>query len=205
MPEIMKTLLSLICFSLVFTASYVVNAQDKTTLIANPFNDEAITKDLRNMDTIPGFETKTNKLKISGIVYDSDGVTPAANVIVSIEQADEHGNFDVREVSGERYLHNRAFIKTDADGAYTFYTYIPGNDRRYNMLQQIITKVKEPNDPPYEIASFLFDEDPLLTKLCRKRITKKGDSSRILKPTLVNGVYVVQKDIVLPSVADALN
>lgn len=205
MLNIMKTLISLICFSFVFGANHVANAQDKTSAKESPFNDEAIAQYLSNTDTIPGFESKANKLKISGIVYDSDGVTPASNIIISIEQADERGDFDVREVNGERYLHNRGFIKTDADGAYTFYTYIPGNDRRFNMLQQLFVKVKEPNDPPYEIASILFDEDPLLTKLCRKRIAKKGDISRILKPILADGVYVVQKDIVLPSVVDALN
>lgn len=197
----MKTLLSLICLSIVLSATHFVNAQEAS----NVSFDYQASRDLSNTDTIPGFELKANKLKISGIVYDSDGVTPASNVVISIEQADERGDFDIREVNGERYLHNRGFIKTDADGAYTFFTYIPGNDRRFNMLQQLFIKVKEPNDPPYEIASILFDEDPLLTKLCRKRITKKGDPSRILKPTLVDGVFVAQKDIVLPSVVDALN
>lgn len=201
MLKIMKTLISLICFSLVLSTSHIVKAQEMTNA---SFNFMA-SQDLSNTDTIPGFETKGNKLKISGIVYDSDGVTPASNVIISIEQADERGDFDLRETNGESYLHNRGFIKTDSDGAYTFYTYIPGNDRRFNLPQQLFAKVKEPNDPPYEIASFLFDEDPLLTKLCRKRIAKKGDPSRILKPTLVDGVYVVQKDIVLPSIVDALN
>lgn len=205
MLEIMKTLLLFVYLSVVLSVSQIANAQEKIAFSESPFNNEAIAELLGNTDTIPGYETTSNKLKISGIVYDSDGVTPASNVIISIEQADERGDFDVRETNGERYLHNRGFIKTDADGGYTFYTYIPGNDRRFNMLQQLIAKVKEPNDPPYEIASFLFDEDPLLTKLCRKRITKKGDPSRILKPTLVDGVYVVQKDIVLPSVVDALN
>lgn len=152
---------------------------------------------IKNIDTIPGFNSKPNKIKISGVVYESDGVTPAKDVIISIEQADEHGNFELVDVNGEQLVVNSGTIKTNADGVYTFYTYIPGNDRRFNMQQQLFVFVTEPDNDSYEIPSFLFDQDPLLTKLCRKRISKKGDPSRILKPTVVDGVHVVEKDIIL--------
>jgi len=152
---------------------------------------------LNNMDTIPGFGSKENKLKISGIIYKSDGVTPAKDVVLYIEQADEHGDFDLRILNDKRYVHNRGWIKTDAEGHYTFYTYVPGNDRRYNQLQQLFPIIKEPSKSEYQITSFLFDEDPLLTKHCRKRMTKKGDPSRILKLKKVDGIFVTQKDIIL--------
>ena len=153
--------------------------------------------ELNNTDTIPGFESKVNKLKITGTIYESDGVTPAKDVILFIEQADENGQFDLRKQNDKRYVHNSGWIKTDADGQYTFYTYIPGNDRRYNQLQQLFPSVKEPSKTEYEMESFLFDEDPMLSKLCRKKITKKGDPSRILKLTKADGLYIAQKDIVL--------
>ncbi len=152
---------------------------------------------LTNSDTIPGFESKTNKLKIHGTIYKSDGVTPAKDVILYIEQADEHGDFDLRKENDTRYVHNRGWIKTDANGHYTFYTYVPGNDRRYNQMQQLFPIVKEPSKPEYGIATFLFDEDPLLSKLCRKRMAKKGDLTRILKLKEVDGLLVTQKDIIL--------
>lgn len=164
-----------------------------------------IAQNLINTDTIPGFDSKPNKLKISGIVYESDGVTPAKNVIVSIEQADEHGNFNLVDKKDKNSIINSGSIKTDENGAYTFYTYIPGNDRRYNMQQQLFVFITEADNTSYEIPSFLFDEDPLLSKACRKRIAKKGDPSRILKPTVVDGLNVVQKDIILTSSVEALN
>ena len=162
----------------------------------NPFYDYA-EHELRNTDTIPGFESKQEKLKISGTIYLSDGVTPASDVILYIEQADEHGDFDLRGTKEKRYVHNRGWIKTNSDGQYTFYTYVPGSDRRYNQKQQLFPILKEPSAPAYHIASFLFDQDPLLTKGCRKRMVKKGDPGRILSPNKENGILTVNKDIIL--------
>lgn len=152
---------------------------------------------LSSVDTIPGFDSKKNKLKLYGTIYKSDGVTPASDVILYIEQADENGNFDIRKKDDEKYIHNRGWVKTDSNGNYSFFTYIPGNDRRYNQMQQIFPIIKESAKPEYEIASLLFDEDPLLTKLCRKRMTKKGDITRILKLKLVDGIFESRKDITL--------
>lgn len=162
----------------------------------NPFYDY-MERRLYNSDTIPGYESKNDKLKISGTIYMSDGVTPAKDVILYIEQADEHGDFELKGKKEKRYVHNRGWIKTNADGQYTFYTYVPGNDRRYNQFQQLFPIIKEPSKPAYHIASLLFDQDPLLTKNCRKRMAKKGDPSRILKLKEENGIFTVQKDIVL--------
>ena len=193
----MKNLITLICLSLIFGFNTDVFAQESQDLTErHPVYDYEDFQ-LSDTDTIPGFESKPNKLKISGTIYESDGVTPANGVILYIEQADEHGDFDLRKENGKRYVHNRGWVKTDANGQYTFYTYIPGNDRRYNQLQQLFPVIKESSKEAYEIESFLFDEDPLLSKICRKKITKKGDPSRILKPTKVNDIFVVQKDITL--------
>jgi protocatechuate 3,4-dioxygenase beta subunit len=156
-------------------------------------------QELSSTDTIPGFESKSNKLKISGTIYESDGITPAKDVILYIEQADENGDFELRKENDVRYVHNRGWVKTDANGHYTFYTYVPGNDRRYNQMQQLFPIIKEPSKQEYEIGTFLFDEDPLLTKLCRKRMAKKGDPTRILKLKKIDGLFVTQKDIILPN------
>jgi protocatechuate 3,4-dioxygenase beta subunit len=178
-----------------------MNAQESTSnsdnyLERNPIYDY-VEVQLNSTDTIPDFESKTTKLKVTGTIYKSDGVTPAKDVILFIEQADENGDFDLRESNEKRYVHHRGWVKTDADGQYTFYTFVPGNDRRYNQLQQLFPIIKEPSKPAYELASLLFDDDPLLTKLCRKRMAKKGDPTRVLKPTMVDGLLVAQKDIVL--------
>ena len=195
----MKRLLLHLCFAICTIAPSTVSAQDLTNdnyMDRNPIYDHGEIQ-LNNTDTIPDFDAKLEKLKVSGTIYESDGMTPAKDVILYIEQADVDGDFDLRFHEEKRYVHHRGWIKTDADGKYTFYTFIPGNDRRYNQMQQLFPTIKEPSKKPYEIASFLFDEDPLLSKSCKKRVAKKGNSSSILKLKNIEGLLVAQRDIIL--------
>ncbi len=194
----MKRLIALFCF----IGAYQMSAQDialnsdtSNYLERHPIYDYV--GELTSVDTIPGFDTKTDKLKVTGTVYLADGTTPAKDVIVYIEQADEFGNFELKKHNDKRFVENRGWIKTDANGNYTFYTYVPGGDRRYRMLQQLFVSVKAPNSVEQNIESFLFNDDPLLTRQCRKKINKKGDPSRILTPKKEGKLLVAQKNIIL--------
>ena len=203
----MKYLFTFICLSIFLGTSFTISAQDVIDnsddfLNRSPIYDYT-EQQLNNTDTIPGFESKTNKLKITGTIFESDGVTPAKDVVLYIDQADENGDFDLRYTDEKRYVHNRGWIKTDSDGKYTFFTYVPGNDRRFNLKQQLFPIIKEPSKDAYEMESFLFDEDPFLTKMCRKKITKKGDPTRILKLKNIDGLNIVEKDIVLAANQDS--
>lgn len=190
----MKNLIKLFCVICFLSSFVVVIAQEKQSPIYDRLENQ-----LFSTDTIPDYRSKTNKLKLTGIIYQSDGVTPASDVILFIEQPDEDGNFDLRKTGDSRYVFHRSWVKTDADGRYTFYTFVPGNDRRYNQLQQIFPIVKAPSKEEYQLEPLLFDEDPLLTKRCRKQIAKHSDTNRILKLTQVNGMYIAKRDIILNS------
>ena len=191
--KIYKLLFSVICL---FGATYLITAQNSDKpLPIHDYNDAI----LRSVDTIPDFESKTNKLKISGTIFKSDGVTPAKDVILYVEQPHENGDFDLREKDDQRYVNHRGWVKTDANGNYTFYTFVPGGDRRFNQMQQLYPIIKAPSKDAYVVETFLFDEDPLLTKTCRKRMEKKGDPTRILKLKIENGIAVAKRDIVLKS------
>lgn len=192
-----KNQLVLICFIFFINSLTVIIAQNNPVDKNHPIFDRAEHL-LKNTDTVPEYKLKNNKLKLSGTIYQKDGVTPARNVILYIEQPDENGNFDIRKTEDTRYVYHRAWVKTDIDGHYTLYTFIPGSDRRYNRLQEIYPIVKVPSSDAYEIETFLFDSDPLLTKHCRKRINKKGDVTRIVTPKKTDtGLLVAQRDIVL--------
>ncbi|MTE25685.1 MULTISPECIES: hypothetical protein [Winogradskyella] len=187
----MKNLIVAFCLICFYSAVNPISAQE------SPIYDRA--EDLlSNTDTIPDFRSKTNKLKLTGVIYQSDGVTPAKDVIIFIEQPDENGDFDLRQSGDDRYVFHRSWVKTDEDGRYTFYTFVPGNDRRYNQMQQIFPIIKEASKPEVQLESLLFDEDPLLTKRCRKRLIKKGQEARILNIEKEDGMLVASKDIVLP-------
>jgi len=192
----MKNLIALLCFISFSSASNFILAQESNTKFTSPIYDRAESQ-ISNTDTIPDFRSKTNQLKLTGIIYQSDGVTPAKDVILFIEQPDEDGDFELRNLGNARYVFHRSWVKTDADGRYTFYTFVPGNDRRYNQLQQIFPVIKEPSKPEYQLETFLFNDDPLLTKRCGKTILRKSDASRILTPKKEDGILVAEKNIVL--------
>ena len=211
--NLMKKLIALFTFVCMFGLQQSVIAQE-TSNISEEQKESYLERhpiydynelQLSATDSIPDFESKEQQLKITGTIYKSDGVTPAEGIILYIEQADENGDFDLREKNDKRYAHHRGWVKTDANGRYTIYTFVPGNDRRYNQLSQLFPAIKEPSKPNYNLESFLFDTDPLLTKLCRKKIAKKGDPTRILKPIKKDGLLIVEKNIVLSSNTIASN
>ena len=157
---------------------------------------------LSNSDALPDYESKAQPFKISGTLYMSDGATPAKDYIITINQANENGDF---EVNKNKELITSATIKTDANGQYIFYTYVPGNDRLYNKLQEIFMKVQTPDGTEYAMPTLLFDKDPMLTKRCRKQIAKKSDVSRILKLEKENDTSVVKRDMTLALDLERIN
>ena len=95
----MKNLLTLICFVTFISGNFTLLAQEIAAVTEeipenfkkrSPIYDYS-EKHLNNIDTIPDYASKTNKLKITGIIYESDGVTPAKNVLLFIHQTDENG------------------------------------------------------------------------------------------------------------------
>jgi len=207
----MKTKMPLIFLACFISMSYTLLAQDS----ASALEDNAIDykkrsavydyseRQLNNTDTIPDFDSKPDKLKISGTIYQSDGKTPASDVILYVFQPDEDGNYELkRDAQRKRYIHHRAWIKTDADGKYTFYTFMPGKFIRIKELKQIRRMVKEPSKPEYELDPFFFNDDPLipdLTLACRAKAVKS-----MLRLELTDGMYIANKDIILPSANDLI-
>ncbi|WP_345007621.1 hypothetical protein [Snuella lapsa] len=200
----MKNLISFfftVCFVGCF---YTVQAQDIASASMdvpanykkrNPIYDYS-EKQLNNTDTVPGFETASNKLMVTGIIYEKDRKTPAKDVILYICQPDEDGDFVMkRDSNRKRYVHHRAWIKTDADGRYTFYTFMPGKFLRTKELKQINRVIKVPGNPEYDMNPFFFDDDPLiadLTLACRSEVVKS-----MLRLEKKGAMQVATRDIYL--------
>ncbi len=200
----MKNLITCFCFIALVSSFQTLNAQEFASILDDvPLNHKKQNpiylfsgSELSNTATVPDFDTKLNKLKISGTIFHADGKTPAKDVVLFIYQPDEDGNYEMKKDSNRnRYVHHRAWIKTDADGRYTFYTFMPGKYLRNKELKQIHRVIKEPGKAEYDLASFFFNDDPLLPDLtlaCRAkavqsmlRLEKEGD------------MYVATKDIKL--------
>ena len=153
--------------------------------------------ELSNTDSIPEFASKPSPLKITGTVFLSDGVTPAKDVILYIDQPDEFGEYDLRKQFDKRYVYHRGWVKTDADGHYTFYTFIPGKERQSTALKSIHLVIKEPGQTERNGDAFIFDNDPLLRKSCRKKLEKKGIDNILTPEKSETIMMVAKKDIIL--------
>ena len=200
----MKNLLTILCFTFFMSVNFTLIAQE-TTIASDDLPADYLKRSalydysesqLNNTDSIPDFESKSNKLKITGTIYLSDGKTPAKDVILYIEQPDENGDYELKIKNNKRYVHHRGWIKTNADGQYTFYTFIPGQVLRYKELKHIHPVIKAPGQPEYDMDALLFDNDPFLSKSCRKRLAKRGIDT-ILKPIMKDNLLVATRDIVL--------
>ncbi|GAA4270279.1 hypothetical protein [Hyunsoonleella aestuarii] len=205
----MKIFGVLFCFVFALNVSTSLNAQDAYLLDEVPLNYKKRSpiydyteKNLNNTDTIPDFERRSSKLKITGTIYQSDGVTPAKDIILYIYQPDESGNYVSKKKKGKRYVNHRGWVKTDTNGKYTFYAFVPGNAiepltyPRKMGPKQIHPIIKEPGIPEYSLDAFMFDEDPYLTDRCRKKLERIGYTG-IVKLDKEQGLFVANRDIIL--------
>jgi len=156
-------------------------------------------KQILSIDTLPKFKATEPKLKISGIVYQKDGKTPAENVILYIYQTNRNGVYETK--GGEkgwarRHGYIRGWIKTDQDGKYTFYTFRPASYPDRQEPEHIHITVKEPYKREYYIDEYVFDDDPLLTQEKRKSLENRGGSG-IMKPVMLNGILTIERNIIL--------
>lgn len=197
----MRKFVYLLIVSFFLSSFCTLSAQEcADELPANYKNRHAIydysENELNNIYSIPDFASKPNPLKITGTVFLSDGITPAKDVLLFINQPDENGNYELKKHLKKRYVHHRGWVKTNADGQYTFYTFIPGSDRHSKVPKSIHLVIKEPNEVEYSGDDFLFDNDPLLTNSCRKKLAENGIDS-ILTLEKKESMLVATKNIVL--------
>ena len=156
-------------------------------------------KQLSPTDTLPNFEQNQSKLKLSGIVFEKDGKTPAKNVIVYIYHTDRNGIYPTKgneEGWAKRHGFIRGWIKTDGTGKYTFLTFRPAAYPNAREPEHIHVTVKEPNKNEYYIDEVVFEDDPFLTQKHRDRLTNRGGSG-IVKPLLKEGILTVNRNIIL--------
>ena len=183
-------------------------AQDKTTatnkIVGGPcegcdaiheYGEEVLT----SVDTLPLYDQTDPKLKITGTVFHKDGATPAKDVILYIYHTNRDGIYQTRgDETGWAKRHGfiRGWIKTDATGMYTFYTFRPGAYPNRRAAEHIHITIKEPDKNEYYMEDFLFDDDPLLTKTERDRLRQRGGSG-IVMPKSDGANYLVERDIIL--------
>ena len=156
-------------------------------------------KVLSSGTTLPLYDETEPKIELTGTVYQSDGSTPAPDVIIYIYHTDRKGlyeNFNNESGWGRRHGSLRGWVQTQSDGKYTFHTFRPAAYPKGREPEHIHMTVKELNKKEYYIDDILFDDDPLLTTNERSQL-KKRVGSGVVKPVLKDGIWHVKRDIIL--------
>jgi protocatechuate 3,4-dioxygenase, beta subunit len=154
---------------------------------------------LSNTDTLPNFLKTEPKMKITGKVFHEDGKTPAKGVILYIYQTDRSGVYPLlgdEKGWAKRHGYLRGWVKTNADGNYTFYTFRPGAYPDRNEPEHIHLTIKEPGKIAYYLDEFVFEDDPRLTQTERNNLPNRGGSG-VTNPDFENGIWVIHRDLVL--------
>jgi protocatechuate 3,4-dioxygenase beta subunit len=139
------------------------------------------------------------KLEISGVIYKSDGKTPAPNVILYVYQTAKSGLYEPGsdQTGGvRRHGRIRGWVTTNHKGEYKFETIRPGNYPNGTIPAHIHPTIKESDKNEYHIDDFVFDDDKFVDADYRSRQQLRGGSG-ILHLKKENGKWIARRDIVL--------
>ena len=202
----MKVVLIILSIAINYGSAFAQNWNEKNTqLVGGPCEGcEAIfgygDKILNNVDTLPDFNTSEIKLKVMGTIYQKDGITPAADIILYVYQTDKNGIYATREGDtfwAKRHGYRRGWIRTDKDGKYTFYTLNPGHYPDREAPAHIHLTVLEPTGKYYWLGAYHFNGDEYLTDKEIKPKSPRGGSPGLLELYSKGNLWVGRRDIIL--------
>lgn len=123
------------------------------------------------------------RMVITGTVYEPDGTTPAAGVILFLYHTDSSGHYNAADDPFDPRI--RGWVRADALGRYQFETIKPGAYPSHSEPAHIHVHVYGPKRPEWFIPEYLFAGDPLLSDQDRTAPRRLGSFSNVV--TLTKG------------------
>lgn len=157
-------------------------------------------KKLTAIDTLPDFNLEGKKIKITGLVYQKDGKTPAKDVILYLYHTDSNGLYTPKSTDtgwAKRHGYIRGWVKTDQNGSYTFYTLLPGVYPDRSAPAHIHPTILEPNGTYYWVNSYHFSGDTLLTDNEANPKSPRGGSAGLITLQKQGNLSVGRRNFIL--------
>ena len=154
-------------------------------------------KQMDAVDTSIGWNQEGQRMKIEGTVFQKDGKTPAAGIIVYYYQTNAAGVYPGSAGKTTRHGSIRGWMKTGADGRYAIYTIKPGSYPGSTIPAHIHVLIKEPDINEYYIDDINFDDDPFFTTAERSRLRQQAGPGVVALKKDAGGLLVGKRDIVL--------
>ncbi|MFM7402977.1 MAG: hypothetical protein ACKO1N_02540 [Erythrobacter sp.] len=139
-------------------------------------------------------------LHITGTVRALDGTTPVAGVVIYAYHTNAAGLYAGGTPATEasrRHGRLRAWVKTGADGRYSFDTIKPAPYPNDTIPAHIHFTVLEPTKRPYWIDDIVFEGEFGVTEAYRRSMTNKGGNGILAASRDAGGVWQVTRDIIL--------
>jgi protocatechuate 3,4-dioxygenase, beta subunit len=157
------------------------------------------TSRLSSITSIAADNEPGERMEISGTIYRSDGVTPAAGIILYIYHTDANGLYSAaaEQKYGKAHGHLRGWVLTDNKGQFLFSSIRPAHYPNAKGPAHIHAIIKEPGKSAYRIDEFLFEDDPKLSLEESEKAQDRGGSGIIRLIKKENGVWVGHREIVL--------
>ncbi|MGB7785811.1 MAG: intradiol ring-cleavage dioxygenase [Salinimicrobium sp.] len=201
----MKRILTAILLTLFMSSCANSQDQEKQRLVGAPCEGcEAIfeygDRELTNKDTLPDFNNEGVKIKVEGTIYQTDGKTPAKNIILYVYHTNQEGVYAPKKDAkgwAKKHGYIRTWLKTDKDGYYSFYTLKPAPYPNRSEPAHIHYEILEPNGKYYYVASCHFKGDTLLTENEISPDSPRGGHSGVLTFKNDGDLLVARRDIVL--------
>lgn len=155
---------------------------------------------ITSVHTSVGWEEGKQKLIIAGKVFQSDGKTPAPDVIIYYWHTDDKGLYapdDNTPTKAREHGRLRGWVKSDSDGNYEIKTSRPAAYPQQDIPQHVHLSIKEPDIANAYYADLYFQDDPLYAVHKKKYGQVNRAGTEVLTVTKEGNVEVARHNIIL--------
>ncbi len=140
------------------------------------------------------------RMQIQGVVFATDGQTPAPNVIVYAYQTNAQGlyaNGTPETEASRRHGRLRGWVRTGQDGRYSFDTIKPAPYSNEQIPAHVHFTVLEPGRRSYWIDDIVFSGEFGVSDAYRRSMTNKGGDGVVTLTRAADGTWLARRDIFL--------